>query len=147
MFPPQRGGVRSTVIHDLVPLHFPDWVHPTTRRLHLPKYRNAARTCQVIFVNSDFTRRDVVATLRIPEERVRVAHPGVAAVFNADGERARRPRPYLLALAGGARKNLDVLLRARLLLDGELEVVVAGGDVGRANLGRDVTVLGYVSDA
>src|SRR5262249_8022560 len=55
MYPPQRSGVRSTMIHDLVPLRFPDWVQPRTRRMHGAKYANAARTCDVIFTNSEFT--------------------------------------------------------------------------------------------
>ena len=25
MYPPQRGGIRSTMVHDLVPLRFPEW--------------------------------------------------------------------------------------------------------------------------
>jgi hypothetical protein len=28
MYPPQRGGVRATTVHDLVPLRFPEWVQP-----------------------------------------------------------------------------------------------------------------------
>ena len=43
MYPPQRAGVRSTMIHDLVPMHFPEWVHARTRRMHGAKYRHAAR--------------------------------------------------------------------------------------------------------
>ncbi len=34
MYPSQRGGVRATTVHDLVPLRFPDWVQPRTRRMH-----------------------------------------------------------------------------------------------------------------
>ena len=48
MYPPQRAGVRSTMIHDLVPLHFPEWVHARTRSMHGAKYRHAARTCDVV---------------------------------------------------------------------------------------------------
>jgi len=33
MYPPQRGGVRATTIHDLVPLRFPEWVHGRTVRM------------------------------------------------------------------------------------------------------------------
>jgi hypothetical protein len=43
MFPPQRGGVRATTIHDLVPLRFPEWTHGRTVRMHGAKYRHAAR--------------------------------------------------------------------------------------------------------
>ena len=39
MYPPQRGGLRSTMIHDLGPLRFPDSVAPLTRRMHGRKYR------------------------------------------------------------------------------------------------------------
>ena len=30
MYPPQRSGLRATVIHDLVPLHHPEWCTPRT---------------------------------------------------------------------------------------------------------------------
>ena len=43
--------------------------------MHTRKYRNAARTCDVVFVNSEFTGRDVVATLGVDPEQVRVARP------------------------------------------------------------------------
>ncbi|HEX5029665.1 MAG TPA: hypothetical protein VFV56_12695, partial [Gaiellaceae bacterium] len=52
MYPPQRAGVRATTIHDLVPLHHPEWTTARTRSMHSAKYRNAAATCDVIFVNS-----------------------------------------------------------------------------------------------
>ncbi len=56
MFPPQRAGVRATTIHDLVPLHHPEWTTARTRSMHGRKYRNAARTCDVVFVNSQLHR-------------------------------------------------------------------------------------------
>src|SRR5229473_747363 len=56
MYPPQRGGIRSTMVHDLVPLRFPEWVQRRTKRMHGAKYANAARTCDVIFVNAELAR-------------------------------------------------------------------------------------------
>ena len=38
MYPPQRARLRATTIHDLVPLHFPEWVTPRTRSMHTRKY-------------------------------------------------------------------------------------------------------------
>src|SRR6478672_11842808 len=52
MYPAQRGGLRVTTVHDLVPLHFPELVHPRTYRLHTAKLGNAVRTCDLIFANS-----------------------------------------------------------------------------------------------
>ena len=77
MYPPQRGGIRSTMIHDLVPLRFPEWVQARTKRMHGAKYRNAARTCDVLFVNSVFTKGEVVELLGVAPEKVVVAYPGV----------------------------------------------------------------------
>ena len=79
MYPPQRGGIRSTMVHDLVPLRFPEWVQGRTKRMHGAKYRNAARTCDVIFVNSVFTKGEVVELLGVAPEKVVVAYPGVGA--------------------------------------------------------------------
>jgi glycosyltransferase involved in cell wall biosynthesis len=150
MYPPQASGVRATTIHDLVPLRFPDWVQGRTRRMHGAKYRNAAQTCDVLFVNSDFTARDTVATLGVDPGRVRVARPGVDAHFRPDGERADLGRPYLLTAATlEPRKNLETLVEAHRLLGGELALAVAGGEGwgDQPELeGRDVVRLGYVPD-
>jgi len=93
MYPPQRAGLRATTIHDLVPLHFPDWVTLRTRSMHTRKYRNAAATCDVMFANSAFTADDTAATLCFPRERVVVAHPGIGAEYTAAGPDAGRGRP------------------------------------------------------
>src|SRR5262252_8004606 len=44
MYPSQRGGLRTTTVHDLVPLRHPEWVEPETVRMHGPKYEHAARS-------------------------------------------------------------------------------------------------------
>jgi glycosyltransferase involved in cell wall biosynthesis len=128
MYPPQRAGVRSTMVHDLVPLHFPDWVHTRTRRMHGAKYRHAARTCDVVMVNSRFTGDDVARTLGIPAEKIHVAYPGVDDGFVAEGERVDLGRPYVLTVATlEPRKNLATLLESyRRLGDAELALAVAG---------------------
>jgi glycosyltransferase involved in cell wall biosynthesis len=149
-YPPQRGGVRATTVHDLVPLRFPEWVPRATRKLHGAKYENAARSCDLVVVNSRFTGRDVVDTLGVPEERVRVAWPGVDADFRPDGPRADLGKPYLLTVATlEPRKNLDTLLAAHRLLGGEHDLAVVGadgwGDRPRRE-GAGVRWLGYVPD-
>ena len=128
MYPPQRAGVCSTMVHDLVPLHFPDWVHRRTERMHGAKYRHAARSCDVVIVNSAFTAADVAETLGVPRERIHVAHPGVEATFTPDGERRTLGRPYALTVATlEPRKNLGTLVEAYRRLDpDELALAVAG---------------------
>jgi glycosyltransferase involved in cell wall biosynthesis len=147
MYPPQRGGVRATMIHDLVPLRFPHWTHPRTVRMHGAKYRNAARTCDVLFVNSDYTARDVTEVLGVPPERLVVAHPGLENGFGPEGERADLGRPYALTVATlEPRKNLDTLLEAHRLLGNGLALAVAGGAGWREPRleGEGVLRLGFV---
>jgi glycosyltransferase involved in cell wall biosynthesis len=127
MYPPQRSGIRSTMIHDLVPVHFPQWVHARTRRMHGAKYRNAARSCDVVMVNSRFTGDDVAETFGVPVERIHVAYPGVDPEFTPDGDRLELGRPYALTVATlEPRKNLARLVEAHRQFGGELALAVAG---------------------
>lgn len=126
MYPPQRGGLRSTMIHDLVPLHFPDWVHRRTRGMHGAKYRHAARACDVVIVNSRFTRDDVAETLGVDPARIHVAYPGVGSAFTPDGPKAEGD--YVLAVGTlEPRKNLGNAIAAAQQLGVELRVVGARG--------------------
>ena len=150
MYPPQAGGVRATTVHDLVPIRFPEWVTPKTRSLHGAKYANAARTCDVVFVNSRFTGRDVVERLGVAVARVKVAYPGVKPQFTAEGERADLGRPYVLTVATlEPRKNLATLVEAHKLLNDRFLLAVAGGTGWGEQpelRGDDVVRLGFVSD-
>lgn len=148
---PQREGLRARTIHDLVPLRFPDWVDATTRRLHERAYRDAA-CCDLVIANSAYTALDVVGVLGVPEERVRIAYPGVDPRFTPDGPKAERGRPYVLAVGSlhDPRKNVGVLAEpvARLGLD----LVVAGpGGLGHvsdeelARLYRGAAAFAYPS--
>ncbi len=129
MYPPQRSGVRATTIHDLVPLHHPEWTTKRTRAMHGRKYANAAGTCDVVFANSAFTADDFAKTLHFPRERVLVASPGIGAEFTLTGPAADLGAPYLLTVATlEPRKNLGTLVDAFALLAGDgLSLVVAGG--------------------
>ena len=126
-YPPQRHGLRSTMIHDLVPLHHPEWVHSRTERMHSAKYEHAANACDVVVVNSRFTGDDVAETLGVPRERIHVAYPGVEPGFTPDGEGADLGRPYILTVATlEPRKNLATLIDAHSRLRVELALAVSG---------------------
>ena len=150
-YPPQRHGLRSTMIHDLVPLHHPEWVHNRTERMHGAKYEHAAQACDVVLVNSRFTADDVAETLGVPLERIHVAYPGVEAGFTPDGERADLGRPYVLTVATlEPRKNLSTLIEAHSRLRTELALAVSGaaGWGRQPALDADAIVrLGYTSPA
>jgi len=153
MYPPQRGGVRATVIHDLVPVHHPEWCTPRTVSMHTSKYANAARTCDVVFANSAYTAADVVATLGVPADRVEVALPGLVPGMTPDGHRFAPPgpagaRPYVLGVGTlEPRKNLLGLVDAWRLLGDDVPLVLAGGEGWGVQPGLDdprIVKLGYV---
>jgi glycosyltransferase involved in cell wall biosynthesis len=135
MVPPQRAGLRATMIHDLGPLRFPERLHPRTVNMHTGTAR-AAAACDLVFTNAEFTANDVVERLGIPRERIRVAYPGVDERFRPEGERRDLGRPYVFTTATEDwRKN-----RATA----ETAVRLLGEDLGFAALGHGR--LGYVAD-
>jgi glycosyltransferase involved in cell wall biosynthesis len=148
--PPQRAGIRSTMVHDLVPLLHPEWVTSRTRSMHGYKY-SRTRECDLVFVNSAYTGRDVEQHLRVPAERIRVAPPGVSSEYGPTGERAALGRPYVLSLATlEPRKNLATLLAAWRTLRDDYALAVAGGEGwGGEVLPEDpgILKLGYVDAA
>jgi glycosyltransferase involved in cell wall biosynthesis len=152
MFPPQRSGLRATTIHDLVPIHFPEWVHPRTHRMHGRKYRHVARTCDVVVVNSSFTADDVEETLGVPRDRIAVAPPAVDPRYTPDGPRAERAEPFVLTVSTlEPRKNVETLVEAmRIVRQGrpELRLVVAGAGGWRPPaLAEDwIDAPGFVED-
>jgi glycosyltransferase involved in cell wall biosynthesis len=151
--PTHRAPVRSPVplvvtFHDLAVLRHPETFHRWTRaysRLALPRVAKAARRLIAV---SEFTKRELIDLLDVPEEKVRVIPNAVGPPFEAQGEAAAGD--YVLAVGTlEPRKNLPRLLDGfrRAGMNG-CRLLVAGmsgwGDV--QVMGNDVEWLGFVSD-
>ena len=151
MTPPQQAGLRATTMHDLNPVHHPEWCTPRTVAMHRRKDADAVRACDVVFANSLYTASDATATLGIEAERLVVAHPGVGAEFGPEGERAGFGGPYVLGVGTlEPRKNLQRLVDAWRLLGSEHRLVLAGGAGWGEQPGLDdpgIILPGYVSAA
>lgn len=128
MYPSQRGGLRTTTVHDLGPIHHPEWVDPRTRALHVPKALHAAKTCDILFANSRYTADDVERTLGVPREKIVVAHPGIHPRFTPEGPAG--DGDYVLAVGGGPRKNVERAGEAARIAGVELRIVGAKGSLG-----------------
>jgi glycosyltransferase involved in cell wall biosynthesis len=123
MRPPQRSGLRATMIHDLGPLRYPERLHPRTVSMHTATAREA-RTSDLVFVNSEFTAADVAERLGVADDRIRVAYPGVDERFAPDGPRFDDGTPYVFTTATEDwRKNVSTLRAAWPLVDSELRLV------------------------
>jgi glycosyltransferase involved in cell wall biosynthesis len=151
--PTHRAPVRSAVplvvtFHDLAILRHPETFNAWTRtysRLVLPRVAKAARRLIAV---SEFTRRELLELLDVPEERVRVIPNAVGQPFEPRGAAAEGD--YVLAVSTlEPRKNLPRLLDAfeRARLNG-LRLLVAGapGWGGVRIEGDGVRWLGEVGD-
>ncbi len=151
--PTHRAPVRSPVplvvtFHDLAVLRHPETFNRWTRaysRLALPRVAKAARRLIAV---SEFTKRELLDLLDVPEEKVRVIPNAVGPPFEAHGEAASGD--YVLAVSTlEPRKNLPRLVEAyrRAHLNG-LELLVAGapGWGGVRVAGDGISWLGEVQD-
>jgi len=148
--PSFRGPTSARVplvvtVHDLAVLRQPDAFNRWTRgysRVFVPRVvREAARVIAV----SEFTKRELVELLRVPDERIRVVPNGVAAPFVASG--ARADGEYVLVVGTvEPRKNLPRLAEAARASGLELRVAGARGWGDVDVNGTGVRFLGFVPD-
>jgi glycosyltransferase involved in cell wall biosynthesis len=144
---PFRSGVPLVVtVHDLAVLRHPGTFNRWTRTYRRVAGPRVARTAKRIVAVSEFTRRELVELLRVPEERIRVIPNGVGEPFGPDGPAANGE--FVLAVGTlEPRKNLARLAEASRRAGLELWVVGARGwgDV-RLNGDAGVRWLGELSD-
>jgi glycosyltransferase involved in cell wall biosynthesis len=149
--PTYRGPVRPALpvvvtVHDLAVFRHPDafnrWTRTYSPRV-VPRVLAAARR---IIAVSDFTRRELIDVLNVPDDKIRVVPNGVDDEFTSDGPAA--DGEYVLAVGTlEPRKNLPRVVEAARRTDVELRVVGARGWGGVQVGGNGVRWLGEVSDA
>lgn len=122
------GGVHLlTTVYDLIPLKEGLSSHRLISRMGYRSYLKAVQRADTLFAISQQTAGDIVNLLRVPEERIRIARPGVD-LPPAGGQSTDHSRPYFLFLGGpNPNKNLGVILDAMTICTdlGE-ELLVAG---------------------
>jgi glycosyltransferase involved in cell wall biosynthesis len=113
-------------VHDLAVLRHPGTFNQWTRRYSRFAVPRVARAARRVIAVSEFTRREVVELLGVPEERIRVIPNGVGEPFCPDGPAAEGD--YVLAVGTlEPRKNLAAAQEAAQGLGVELRVVGARG--------------------
>ncbi len=132
---------RSVVtVHDLIHLRFPQFFSPLHRAYSYMMIRHAVHDSQFVITDSEFTKRDILRTFRIKEEKIVPIHLGVSKKFNVIADpseiaqfrtRFALSRQYILFVGNTKpHKGLEVLLRAFksiALSFPEVELVFVGG--------------------
>jgi glycosyltransferase involved in cell wall biosynthesis len=149
--PTYRGPLRSSVplvvtVHDLAVLRHPEAFNRWTRTYSPRVVPAVLRAAQRVIAVSQFTRRELVELLRVPDEKIRVVPNAVGDEFTHEGP--AESGDYVLAVGTlEPRKNLDRLAEAVRRTDRELRVVGARGWGGVEVRGDGVLWLGEVDDA
>lgn len=158
-----------TTAHDLSFLHYPQLFSLRRRMWHrVVRPENLFKRSAAVIAVSEATRRDVIRSLRIPEQRVTAIPSGIAVHERSAEEqqqakqRYHMPEQFLFALGTQEpRKNLVTLLEVFALLKREHgyagDLVIAGGagwsrkaldqTLARHSYRSAIHVLGFVRQA
>lgn len=101
------------MIHDTIPLDFPEFCSPGADRRHTARLETVARAADVVIVNSEATRRSLAFHLSgiRPNLRIETVPLGVGEAFHADGPAMEGANPYFVVVGTiEPRKNLLFLL-------------------------------------
>jgi len=124
---------RVITIHDLRSVHLKGDIQAQD----LGVLRRSSRIADRVVAVSEFTKKDIVKTFGVPEEKVRVAHLGVDGIFGPKDspepiarlkEKLGLDRPFFLSLGLVPRKNVNRLVSAweRFRHNREFSLVLAG---------------------
>jgi glycosyltransferase involved in cell wall biosynthesis len=119
----QPTALNVVTIHDLTALLFPECHTANTREMQAQVYRFAQEKADAVIAVSESTKRDILAHLEIPAERVHVVHNGIDPAFHHIDERESlaqklaplglKPANYILYVGTiEPRKNLVRLVEA-----------------------------------
>ncbi len=132
--PPARRAAMVVSVHDLTPLHFPQWCRPAARA-YPGLVKKAVGRGAWVHADSTFVAQELIEMLGVPADRVRTVHLGVPPVH--DRQTVRRQLPdwvtsYVLAIGTvEPRKDLPTLVRAFGRVAGDrpgLALVIAGSE-------------------
>lgn len=121
----RRLGWLRPLVHLMVRVFTFGRYSASERDYHRWSARHAIRTCPIILTVSEFSKREIIATLGGDPHRIVVTPPGVrqpdslqditpTAILNVE-KRAQLDRPYLLFVGRlEEKKNIDLLVRSYL---------------------------------
>jgi glycosyltransferase involved in cell wall biosynthesis len=128
------GVPLAVAIHDVSFAAHPEWFRPREGARRRLLTRQAARSAEVIFTISEFSKREIVERLSVPAERVRVIYPSVTSAFaRTAADRPSFTREPLVLYVGSIfnRRRLPATITAFAAATAsrpEARLVIAGAD-------------------
>ncbi len=170
LLPPVRKGAKVITVHDLTFLVVPQYAEPSLVSYLARAVPGSVERATLVLADSETTKRDLVAFLNVPPEKVEVVYAGVDMAFSPVSDEACLDRvrtrygidgPFILNVGTlEPRKNLEGLLRAFSIVRGEgrlsHRLLLGGGKgwlyegifrlVDELGLKEAVSFLGYVAE-
>ena len=133
----RKSNIKSVVtIHDLIFMRYPEFYSFFDRKIHIYKFRKAARQANVVIAISEQTKADIIQFLDIPESKIKVIYQGCQNVFKesySDQEKElvskkfNLPNEFILNVGTiEARKNILAVVKAITNIDTHL--IIVGGE-------------------
>lgn len=161
--PPRVRGKVITAVYDMTYLRFPETMDVKNRRRLQGGMKRSAERSDHILTISEFSKREIMELLSVPEERISVVPcapsiSGRPSDLSRFAEKFKLRKPYLLYVGTiEPRKNLVRLLKAFANLKQEQKIphqlVLAGGKgwaneeiYQAASAAEDVVFTGYLSE-
>jgi glycosyltransferase involved in cell wall biosynthesis len=159
-------GRHIVTIHDMAVYHGPSWFSKSFLAKYYAFLPFVAKMSRKILTVSEFSKREIVRYLRVPEDKVLVGYNGVSSGFSraneneisALREKLKLSRPYFLSVGTQEpRKNIAKLIEAWKAsgLGADYDLLLVGGK-GRSFASTDIDYdalaadrilpLGYVED-
>lgn len=170
MMPVKKGKVVITV-HDLSFMRYPHFTEPKNLKLLKRLFVKSIHRADLIFADSEFTKRDIIDVYHIDENKIQTVYLGVDNKFNANitlseiekvKEKYFLPDKYIFYVGTlEPRKNIPALLNAYKLLKERnkglpYKLVIVGmkgwlynkifQDIQKLQLENDIIFTGYVED-
>ena len=138
----RKSNIKSVVtIHDLIFMRYPEFYSFFDRKIHIYKFRKAARQANVVIAISEQTKADIIQFLDIPESKIKVIYQGCQNVFKesySDQEKElvskkfNLPNEFILNVGTiEARKNILAVVKAITNIDTHL--IIVGGETSYTN--------------
>lgn len=153
---------KTTIVHDLIYLKYPETVDEVIRKTQEQRLRWVQKESSVIFADSDSTKLDLESLLTINRNRITVNYPGInqpmkklpfglAQGGQATRSKLRESRPFILTVGKlEPRKNIEKLIKSFNLLNQDKVDLYIVGMKGWGNVvveqSTQVKLLGFVPD-
>ncbi len=152
---------KATVIHDLVFKRYPETVNGKIRQTQTKRLEWVKKESNIIFADSEATKKDIVDILGVAATKIVVNYPGVTVTKPAETtvkqtlKKYDLTKPFILAVGKlEPRKNLDRLIDAMKQWNNEaIDLVIVGPKGWDSTIQQynnsaisNIKFLGYVND-